>query len=347
MSDSPVLLLTGASGVVGSALLSHLADSGPVVALTHHKPTAGHTRRGDVTRPWLGLTPTDYRELAAAVDVVIHCAALVNFGSAPRNLHRVNVRGVGHVLRFVEDADARLVHCSTAFISRIRPDATLNAYAESKQAGETLVRESGLPATIARISTVIGDTRTGAVARLQAFHYLVGLAMWGHLPFLPCTPATRIDLLPTDVIAAALAALARNPAARDDYWITAGPAALPMQHVVDVGSKTALTMLGERAPRDLGVDLRQLRPRLVDPGLYHDVISSVLTAGTDPDTSPSALRHIPGLMAPYNDAPPFPTSLGDIPGGPPPLTEDHADQALRATCRYLATMPKDTWKMSW
>lgn len=61
----PTILVTGASGVVGSALLREL-DGHPVIALTHHKPVATRSVRGDITKPWLGLRPREYRELAAA-----------------------------------------------------------------------------------------------------------------------------------------------------------------------------------------------------------------------------------------------------------------------------------------
>ncbi|WP_460328946.1 SDR family oxidoreductase, partial [Actinopolyspora lacussalsi] len=113
-----MILITGASGAVGSALLRELDGTEEVIALTHHKPVDTTSVRGDVTRPWLGLHPAEYRELAAKVDVVVHCAAAVNFSASHEHLHRVNVVGTGHVLRFVADAGARLVHGSTAFVAR-------------------------------------------------------------------------------------------------------------------------------------------------------------------------------------------------------------------------------------
>ncbi|WP_030664797.1 SDR family oxidoreductase [Streptomyces rimosus] len=342
MTTAPVVLLTGASGVVGSALLRTLAGQGAgVIALTHHKPAAGRAVRGDITRPWLGLPPAEYRELAATVDVVLHCAARVSFGATARSLHRVNVRGVGHVLRFVEDAGARLVHGSTAFIARNGPDTALAAYADSKAAGETLVRESGLPAAVARISTVIGDTRTGELARLQAFHQLVGMAMWGQLPFLPCETGTRVDMVPVDVVAAALAALAGDEDARGDYWLTAGPAALPMRRIIDVGYEVAAArMSADRGLPD--VDLSLLKPHLIEPDAFDAIVSGVLTAA-GADHPPSVFRHITGLMAAFNGFAPFPTSLGAIREGPPALSDASAHTALRATLQHLATLPRTMW----
>lgn len=52
-----MILVTGASGLVGSSLLRKLDDT---IALTHRKPVGTAFVHGDVTRPWLGLHPADY-----------------------------------------------------------------------------------------------------------------------------------------------------------------------------------------------------------------------------------------------------------------------------------------------
>src|SRR6516165_7615751 len=75
------VLLTGASGVVGRALLQRLGDFS-VVCLVHRSPVSGPnvtTVRGDIASPMLGLAEQAYAELAAKVDAVIHCAAITDF----------------------------------------------------------------------------------------------------------------------------------------------------------------------------------------------------------------------------------------------------------------------------
>lgn len=337
-----MILITGGSGTVGSAVLRELDGTDESIALTHHKVVGIRSVRGDVTQPWLGLHPADYRELAAEVDVVVHCAAAVNFSATPKHLHRVNVVGTGNVVRFAEDAGARIIYASTAFVIRAGDGAPFDAYAATKAASETLVRESGLPACIARISTVIGDSRTGDIPRLQGFHYILGFALSGQLPFLPCTPGTLVDLVPRDVVAAALAALARNQNARGEYWLTAGEAALSIERVIDVAADAAGTRV--RSPEGLrDLDQTVFRPRLVDRAVADKIIARVFSHASNSAT-PSVIERAANLMVAY-DTDPFPTSLGSIPSGPPALSTESSEAALRIQIDHLAKLPEKTWSI--
>ena len=51
------VLVTGASSVVGSAVLRAL-DGQRVFSLVRRKPVTGDIVHGDITRPWLGMHPT-------------------------------------------------------------------------------------------------------------------------------------------------------------------------------------------------------------------------------------------------------------------------------------------------
>src|SRR5208282_5127009 len=89
------VLLTGASGVVGRALLRRLRDL-DVVCLVHRSPVCGPnvtTVLGDVAKPMLGLAEQAYTELAARVDAVIHCAAITDFSRNAGSLEATNVAG--------------------------------------------------------------------------------------------------------------------------------------------------------------------------------------------------------------------------------------------------------------
>ena len=93
------VLLTGASGVVGRALLQRLRDL-DIVCLVHRSPVSGPnltTVPGDVAKPMFGLTEQAYMELAAKVDAVVHCAAITNFNRTDGSLEATNIAGAEHI----------------------------------------------------------------------------------------------------------------------------------------------------------------------------------------------------------------------------------------------------------
>jgi nucleoside-diphosphate-sugar epimerase len=71
-----IVLLTGATGAVGTALLPQLRRH-RVIVLAHRRVIPGNviTMPGEVTHPGLGLPVDRYRELARNGDVVVPAAA--------------------------------------------------------------------------------------------------------------------------------------------------------------------------------------------------------------------------------------------------------------------------------
>lgn len=90
------VLVTGASGVVGTAVLAELGGYDVIAGVFRRLP-AGSDRavRLDLHAPSLGLDPRAYRELCAEVDVVIHSAAIVNFSADQAEVDRLNIEGLG------------------------------------------------------------------------------------------------------------------------------------------------------------------------------------------------------------------------------------------------------------
>jgi nucleoside-diphosphate-sugar epimerase len=191
------ILLTGATGYVGSLILTSLLleTEAKVVVLVRD----GHTmdgvlepveieceaqgvlldaaRRGRVQLLPLPSDLTDLRALASSpecngIDEVIHCAGCVDYFDTER-LQLVNVTFTKALLNLSMDLGiARFVYISTAYSSGYRenligeglhatPDGDPTEYTRTKRDAEHLVAASGLPYLILRPSILIGHSATG------------------------------------------------------------------------------------------------------------------------------------------------------------------------------------------
>ena len=231
-STPPVVLLTGATGLVGSGLLKFLLLAQPerrVVALVRRRDSLPASLRresvtlieGNVTRPWLGLDRPSLLGLKAAVSEIIHCAADTRFGLGLDQARATNTLGTANLLRVAEECPrlTKFTHLSTAYVAGrlqgtileaplVHAAGFCNTYQESKYEAEQLVVEAmkKIPAAIFRLSTIFGDAATGQVRQFNYVHRLLKLLPRNLLPIAPGDPAARIDLIPSDW---ALPALAR------------------------------------------------------------------------------------------------------------------------------------------
>jgi thioester reductase-like protein len=233
------VLLTGASGVVGRALLRRLRDV-DVVGLVHRSPVSGPdvtTVPGDITEPSLGLAEPAYAELTARVDAVIHCAAVTEFNRTDGSLEATNIAGTEHVAAFAAAAGAVLYHVSTAFVHTTADGdrgRTAIGYAASKLAAEQVVRSSGAAHVIIRPSVVIGDSVTGEIAAFQGLYRVASGLFAGLVPMIPFDPSWPIDFVPADVVADSIACLVENRVSEGEFWLSAGDQALRLDEAVAV-----------------------------------------------------------------------------------------------------------------
>ena len=264
-----IVLLTGASGVVGRALLRRLRDF-EVVCLVHRSPVSRPdvtTVVGDIAEPMLGLTEQVYAELAARIGAVVHCAAVTDFNRADGSLEATNIAGTEHMAAFAAAANAVLYHVSTAFVhTTVDGDRgrTAIGYASSKLAAEQLVRSSGVPHVILRPSVVIGDSVTGEIAAFQGLHQVAAGLFAGMVPMIPFDPGWPIDFVPADIVADAIACQVENRVSAGEFWISAGDKALRLDESVALAVEFA---------RDLGVSIDM--PRFVPPDLFDRLIGPV------------------------------------------------------------------------
>ncbi len=233
----PTMLLTGAAGVLGRALIEELAHDHVLLAARRRKPVADPRVQEipiDLRRKRLGLSGHDWRELSRRVDLIVHCAAATNWQAPPDEITQTNVAGTENMLELALASGAHLVHVSTAFIHRSSDDGGLAAYLESKRAAERVVSASGIRSAIARPSLIIGDSRDGRIASFQGLHKVMAAVHRGILPVLPASPEATIDFIPQDVAARAIGQLVRRRVGDGVFWLTAGEHALTVAEMLDI-----------------------------------------------------------------------------------------------------------------
>jgi nucleoside-diphosphate-sugar epimerase len=323
------VLLTGASGVVGRAVLRRLRDL-DVVCLVHRSPVCGPNVTavpGDVAEPMFGLAEQDYLKLAARVDAVIHCAAVTDFNRTDGSLEAVNIAGTQHAAAFAAAAGAVLYQVSTAFVdTTVDGDRgrTAVGYASSKAAAEQVVRSSGVPHVILRPSVVIGDSVTGEIAAFQGLHQVVAGMFAGIVPMIPFDPGWPIDFVPVDVVADTIACVAENRVSEGEFWITAGERALRLDEGVAVTVELA---------RGLGVNIDM--PRFVPPEMFDRLIGPVFLDALPGKIRRNVLRMLEFFTIYLRSGQAKPSSLDQLAAlGARPLPDQR--ESLRSTVRYWA-----------
>ena len=186
MADKRKILITGANGFVGGALLSELQNSGQFEVFG----IVGRKNPAFKLSPAQKIFQADISEYETFretenlknIDILIHCAGLAHqFGRIEReDFRKVNVRGTENVCRLAQKIGVRhFVSISSVavygdygnqLIDETFECRPLGFYAESKLESERLAIEfcekNNLRLTILRPSTVIGEGDRGNTARL-------------------------------------------------------------------------------------------------------------------------------------------------------------------------------------
>lgn len=197
------VLVTGAAGYVGSLIVEALREHGG------YGDVLAYTRaEADLTVPGaLDGVPT------ASITHIVHAAAVTKFAVERETAKAVNIGGTEQVVALARRCPdlERLVLLSTLYTSGLDtgeiaeepagaveeprtageaddPADTVrfaNYYEWSKHAAERLVLDSGLPATIARVPTIIADDDSGHVSQYNAVHNTLKLLYYGLLSLMP------------------------------------------------------------------------------------------------------------------------------------------------------------------
>ncbi len=203
-----LVLLTGATGLLGRYLLRDLFAAGHAVAvvarssrqesavdriemiMSRWEREAGRSlprpivMEGDLSLPGLGLSPANRSILREQSPRVIHSAASLEFrDTEDGEPTRTNLQGTLHLLELFGDLQVpELHHISTAYVAGMRSGRVFeneldvgqtlcNSYEISKVAAEKLVRASGIPSiTVYRPSIIVGDSQTGYTTTYHGFY---------------------------------------------------------------------------------------------------------------------------------------------------------------------------------
>lgn len=312
------VLVTGAAGLIGGEVCARLVDRGVQVTALVRKtrevrgndgdPVEGiEIVTGDVTAPLMGLDPA-----AHDIDIVIHCAASLEFDAPREELAAVNIEGTRNALDFAKATGAGFLHVSTAYVSGTRdgaiaegpvPEGTrfTNNYEESKALAEAVVTNSGVPFAVARPSIVLGDFESGTIRDFPSLCNVFRLMARGKVGVLPASESATLNLVPVCHVAEGIARLAeRFQAAQGGYFhlVTNGP--LPAPELARGVSRVA------HFPDPQVVEPAAFDPRALRPAERLLLDRLLATFGVyltrNPRFDDSRFRAITGLECPQTDS---------------------------------------------
>jgi thioester reductase-like protein len=248
------ILITGATGFLGTALLRRLLAPGAGPRRVWALVRAGDEQQAlarlraslapvlgdidvdrlvaipaDLERPGIGLEPEHAAAIAEHVTHVIHAAASVSFSLPLQRARAINVAGTERVLELAGRCRRlrRLSHVSTAYVAgthrgAFREDdldvgqAFRNTYEQTKWEAERLVRAHAerLPVQVLRPSIVVGEQSDGWTASFNVLYTPLRAYSRGALPAIPARRDAPVDVVSVSYVADAILALALTDAGR-------------------------------------------------------------------------------------------------------------------------------------
>ncbi len=225
---------------------------------------------GDVCQLGLGLEETEYRNVVEKVTHIIHTAADWRLLSLDE-LRKTNVEGTANVVALAKKANnhhglERLSHVSTAYVAGgatgIIPEDQLTDgfgfftdYERSKYEGEQLIQaaQEELATSVFRPSMVVGDSKTGAIKTFNTFYFPLRLYLTGKMRVMPVSRSLRINIVPVDYVARAVAQLTFDEKASGKRFHLVAPyESLPkLGELMDYVQKWAKNQLYCKLPKPL------------------------------------------------------------------------------------------------
>jgi thioester reductase-like protein len=309
MSASNVLI-TGATGFIGRRLLERLLDRGGDVHVLARKQSVGKVEAlaerlgagdrvkpvvGDLGAARLGIKKRWIDEHKGTVDHVFHLAAIYDMAADEEANEVANVGGTRNTVAVANALRAgRLHHVSSVaaagdYVGTFTEDMfdegqpLSHPYHRTKFESERIAREeSDIPWRVYRPAIVVGDSRTGAMDKIDGPYYFFPLlAGAARLPGALRVVAPRIgatNLVPVDFVVAAMDHLAHQPGLDGRAFHLVNPEPQPTIDVLNVFARIAgapqlvgvLPRATLEVPLKLGVVRDKLLPELGIPAAALD-----------------------------------------------------------------------------
>ncbi len=237
--------VTGGTGFIGHNLISLLLQRRGKVYVLVRKGSEEKLERlkarwgnaaskivpvtGDLTKPYLGISPEQREELEGKIVHFFHLAAIYDLKADASEQEAVNTKGTAHAIRLAEKLKAhRFHHVSSIAAAGLYPGTFTedmfeeaigldNPYFRTKHESEGLVRRKcSIPWRIYRPGIVVGDSRTGEIDKIDGPYYFFKLIqkMRRALPaWMPTIglEGGRLNIVPVDYVVKAMDHIAHLP----------------------------------------------------------------------------------------------------------------------------------------
>lgn len=240
------ILLTGATGVVGTEVADRLCSTAPhSIDLVR---TARRRAHSPLVRWDIGAEPAP-AELTGRWDVIVHTAASTRWTMTRAEATDSNIRTLRAVLALA-GPETHVVHVSTAYVGGVRNPEDLrgaefegyrNGYEWSKAVCEEIVTtEHPGPATVIRPPLIMGSRADGRISRFSGPYTLFPALVSGLAAVVVGDPDGYAEISPLDEVADAIAAAALGPAPASPLTeiIAAGGASLRLSTLIEITCDT-------------------------------------------------------------------------------------------------------------
>jgi NAD(P)-dependent dehydrogenase (short-subunit alcohol dehydrogenase family) len=266
--------VTGATGFIGKRLVAKLLQrKGAVVHFlvrkeSEHKVAAlleywgvdaarAVPVLGDLTARKLGMAAADIRMLKGQIDHCWHLAAVYDLSADAQSQVTANIEGTRNAVELAKAIDAGHFHHVSSIAAAglyegvFREDMFEEAenyehpYFLTKHESEKIVREEArLPWTVYRPAMVVGDSRTGAMDKIDGPYYFFKLIQRMRQLLPPWLPAVgleggRVNIVPIDYVVDALDHLGHKPEINRRCFHLVDPVGYRVGDVLDIFSRAA------------------------------------------------------------------------------------------------------------